>query len=78
MAKEMESTIGSYNLERDKRVVVKEFSPFLTFKITDYEITPITANHDAKSYPVIFSITKGKAKLLYAHDTGYFTEEAWN
>ena len=45
--------------------------------IGGYSVTPLPADHDPSSGPVIYLIGDGKSNLLYAHDTGYFPEETW-
>lgn len=42
-----------------------------------YSVLPLRANHDETSSPVIYSITCGEKRLLYAHDTGVFYEDTW-
>lgn len=59
------------------RIVLKEILPFVSFKAEGYSITPLRANHDPKCNPVIFIIEKNGKRLLYANDTGYFTEDTW-
>ena len=38
---------------------------------------PFPASHNGETSPVFYSLSCGGKKILYAHDTGYFTEEAW-
>lgn len=47
------------------------------FKIEDYEILPLRANHAQYSDPLIYVIKKEDKSMLYAHDTGYFCEKTW-
>lgn len=42
-----------------------------------YRILPLPAHHTAETSPVFYSVSAGGKKILYAHDTGYFPEEAW-
>lgn len=42
-----------------------------------YSVLPLRANHDVTSSPVIYSITCGEKKILYAHDSGVFYEDVW-
>ena len=42
-----------------------------------YTVTPLPASHNSDTSPVFYSIGCGGKKILYAHDTGYFPEEAW-
>ncbi len=46
--------------------------------IDGYSVTPLPANHDPASGPVIYLIGDGRSNLLYAHDTGYFPAETWH
>ncbi len=47
------------------------------FEVGNYSILPLKADHDPKSTPLIYSISKDGKKILYAHDTGYFLESVW-
>lgn len=47
------------------------------FTVGKYTILPLKANHNEDTSPVIYSIAADGKRLLYAHDTGVFTEEAW-
>lgn len=51
-------------------------SPFKTYKIGDYSVTPLKAKHGTKN-PYIYIICKENKALLYAHDTGIFPNETW-
>lgn len=51
--------------------------PFETFKVLDYVITPLPANHDQRAGAVIYLIQKENQTILYAHDTGNFEPETW-
>ena len=42
-----------------------------------YRIMPLPASHNSDTSPVFYSISCGGKKILYAHDTCYFPEEAW-
>ena len=49
------------------------------FTVADgkYGVMPFPASHNGETSPVFYSLSCGGKKILYAHDTGYFTEEAW-
>lgn len=47
------------------------------FIVGDYSILPLKADHDQKSTPLIYSISKNGKRILYANDTGYFLESVW-
>ena len=53
----------------------KLISPCEKFSIGNYEILPLPANHSGD--PVFYAIKWGNRNMLYAHDTGYFPESAW-
>ncbi len=53
-------------------------SPYETFNAGSYKVTAIPATHDEKIHSLIYAIEKGNKAILYAHDTGLLTEEAWN
>lgn len=42
-----------------------------------YSVLPLWANHAQDTSPVIYSITDGKKRMLYAHDSGVFCEATW-
>lgn len=53
-------------------------SPFSTFFISGYKVTPLKADHDPQQQCFLFLIeNKGKA-FLYGHDSGYYPEETWS
>lgn len=54
--------------------VIEDFKPFYQ---DAYEITPLRADHDPSQDAHIYCISDGKKTLLYAHDTGYFTDDTW-
>lgn len=53
-------------------------TPFETFKVLSYDVTPLKANHDRSIDSVNYLISQGDTSILYAHDTGYFLEETWD
>ena len=59
---------------RFQSVTIRAFESFSAAGLT---ITPLPANHDHQCEPVIYLITDGSQSLLYAHDTGYFLDAAW-
>ena len=67
-----------YALVTDEFITVRALTPFEKMRTGSYEVTPLTANHDPKTEPLIYIVSDGEKKLLYAHDTGWFTEETWN
>ncbi len=60
-----------------KNFTITEVKAFETFKVGDYEVTPLPARH-AFGDEAVFYIIKGDKTLLYAHDTGYFYDEVFD
>ncbi len=60
------------------RVNLCEIEAYKSFVAEGYTITPLKANHDPKSDPVIYLIEKEGKCVLHANDTGYFPEETWD
>lgn len=50
--------------------------PFKTVDIAGYSVTPLKAYHGTED-PYFYIIEKDGRALLWAHDTGYFCDEAW-
>ena len=65
------------DIENNPRVKILKIIPFEPFDIEDYHITPLAANHDAKTDPVIYIIEHNGKNLLYANDTGIFPDSTW-
>lgn len=57
--------------------LVEAGKPFVIEGEHKYVITPMHANHDAKSTPLIYAIECDGKKMLYAHDTGYLPDDTW-
>lgn len=65
--------------ESDKNAVhCNNVRAFESFFADGYKITPLKADHDIKTEPLIYIIEKDNKALLYAHDTGYFLPETWD
>lgn len=65
--------------KRDEKALKwNEIVPYNTYKILDYNVTPLKADHAKDLDPVIYIIEKDGKAILYAHDTGYFLEETWD
>lgn len=63
-----------------QQAVVKKLEPGERFTLEgkeQYEILPLWADHEPSVSPVIYFISCGGKRMLYAHDTGYFPEETW-
>ncbi len=61
----------------DKRAAVSEVKAGDLFAADGYQVLVLPANHDADSSPVFYAIERDGKRMLYAHDTGVFSEEAW-
>lgn len=59
------------------RVQLHKITPFKPFEAEGYRFTPLPADHDPKTNPVIYIIEHEGKAMLYAHDTGYFLDETW-
>ncbi len=60
------------------RLNFHKITPFEAFDIEDYHIIPLEANHEKCTHPVIYIVEKGEKSLLYANDTGVFTDKTWD
>ena len=56
---------------------VEEITPYKTFKIEHFEITPVSTSHDVKN-PVGFLIQNGREKLVYLTDSGKISTKTLN
>lgn len=65
-------------LKVPERFDAKEVKAFKTFKFRGYEVTPLPANHDPKSIPLIYLIEKNGKSMIYGHDTSIFADEVFN
>lgn len=65
----------NHGLDDSKRIAAEKIYPFVPFEAEGYKITPLKANHDPNSDPVIYIVQKDGKNLLYAHDTGFFPDE---
>lgn len=77
VGKRVTEIMDLYNLNQEGRVAFKRITPFVPFKVDEYEITPLKADHDPLCEPVFYIISDGKKSILYANDTGYFPDETW-
>lgn len=81
--KKVERTEEAYN--SGKRIRTSNFKvdvhtlvAYEPVKISDYDIIPIPARHAEAIEALNFIIRKNGKSILWAHDTGFFTEEVWN
>lgn len=55
-----------------------EIKPFEAVSFGEYKVTGLPANHYKGDGALIYIIEHGGKKILYAHDTGYFYDEAFD
>ncbi len=68
----------TYDTMIEKNVIeLHPVTPYEPFTVEEYTVTPLKADHDQKTDPLIYIISDGKKTMLYGHDTGYFLEETW-
>lgn len=70
--------IEKNGLDKCNAFVWKEATPFLPFEADGYTVTPLEANHDPKTQPLIYIVSKDNKTLLYANDTGWLPERTWD
>ncbi len=54
-----------------------EVEKFKPFKINDYTITPLLADHMDTEEAMLYIVTKDNKSFLYGHDSTYFPESTW-
>lgn len=57
---------------------VRQIRNFQEINAGDFSVKALPAKHDPAQECHLYIIRKNGKNLLYAHDTGYFTEETWN
>lgn len=58
------------------RINAVEVQPYKSFVAEGYKITPVKAEHDKKSTPVVYAVEKDGKSLFYAHDTSELCDES--
>ena len=58
------------------RIAVEQVRAFEKFKVGVYEVLPIRASHNHDSTPLVYRIEKEGKSMLFAHDTGVFSDES--
>ncbi len=76
-AYELAKAFTDNNMKGSGRIVLHRIEPFVSFEAEGYKVTPLAADHDEKSTPVIYIIEKDGRRMLYAHDTGVFPDKTW-
>lgn len=75
--REVRDMINKSRLDDCNRVSANVITPFTPFEVEGYKITPIKAEHDPYTVPVIYAIEKDGKAMLYGHDTGMPTDETF-
>lgn len=70
--------IDRYGLDKQNRVFFEEITPFTTYHIEGYAVTPLKAYHDPATHPVIYHISDGEKSMLYCNDTGWLPDETFD
>ncbi len=60
------------------RLEFKEIKAFEPFKVLDYTVTALLADHDPKETCFIYTISQNNHNILYAHDTGPLPQSVWD
>ncbi len=59
-----------YALVTDEHIATHTLTPFKKVNAGNYTVTPLTANHDPKTDPLIYIVSDCEKNVLYANDTG--------
>lgn len=62
----------------DKVLHVAELKEYQKTVVGEYQVIPLIADHNPKEKCFIYIICREGKTLLYANDTGYFSEEVWD
>lgn len=57
-----------------KAYVVKPFKPF---KVGDYEVLPLQANHSMDEECLVYLVSLGDSVVFYGHDSGWYPDGTW-
>lgn len=77
-SKEMLRIFKKEHVKKDPTALhVNKVSRFTSFQTAGYTIHALRANHAKHLDPLIYIIQKDDVSILYAHDTGYFTNDTW-
>lgn len=76
----IEAALSYYDkAQMSKHVQFHELTEYQEYKIGDYTVYPMLADHNPKEKCLIYAIVAPDGKqLLYAHDTGYFPKSTWD
>lgn len=73
--RKISDAILKFGFDETHCVKAQKVCPFVPFEAEGYKFTPLKANHDPLSTPVIYLIEKDGKSMLYANDTGLFPDE---
>lgn len=73
----MEQAIAAEGVPAQGYIELHRVEPLVLFEVDGYRVLPLPADHAQVTSPVFYAIEKEGKRLLYAHDTGVFPEEAW-
>lgn len=65
------------NGNTDQVLQVVELQEYEKAEVGEYQVIPLIADHNPKEKCFIYIISRNGKHLLYANDTGYFSEEVW-
>ncbi len=65
-------------IDLEDSVIFNRVNPFESYKIDDFTLTPLPADHAQGEMCFIYVIQKHGKTLLYGNDSGYFAEETWD
>ncbi len=61
----------------NSHLTINVIEPYIKTVIGNFTVTALKALHGTAN-PYIYIIEKDKKRILYAHDTDYFTDETWD
>lgn len=61
----------------DKVLDVVEVTEYQEYRIGNYRVMPLIADHNPREKCFIYIISQGEKNIFYANDTGYFKDEVW-
>ena len=78
LREEVEALCRKYDQsEEDFAIRAHVVRPFEKFSAGPYQVRAFPAAHSPSTDPMIYSISRGKSRLLYVTDTGPLPEDTW-
>ena len=65
------------HIHTDKVLQIVELQEYQKVQVGEYQVVPLIADHNPREKCFIYIISREGKNLLYANDTGYFSEEVW-